>query len=47
MSEVRINLNTLAAKQQSIVGIPKGSPVQMRELVNLLADGKVSETSVI
>lgn len=41
MSEVSINLNVLAAKQQSIVGIPKGSMKQLMELVDLVADKKV------
>jgi len=44
MSEVSINLNTLAAKQQSIVGIPKGTVEQLRELVEAVADKKVSFT---
>lgn len=42
MTEVSINLNTLAAKQQSIVGIPKGTVEQLRELVEAVADKKVS-----
>ena len=42
MTEVSINLNTLAAKQQSIVGIPKGTPEQLRELVEAVADNKVT-----
>lgn len=42
MTEVSINLNTLAAKQQSIVGIPKGTVEQLRELVEAVADNKVS-----
>ena len=42
MTEVSINLNTLAAKQQSIVGIPKGTPEQLRELVETVADNKVT-----
>lgn len=41
MSEVSINLNTLAAKQQSIVGIPRGTPEQLRELVEAVADERV------
>lgn len=41
MSEVSINLNVLAAKQQSIVGIPKGSMKQLMELVDLVAEKKV------
>ncbi|XP_061177938.1 alcohol dehydrogenase-like isoform X1 [Saccostrea echinata] len=41
MSEVSINLNVLAAKQQSIVGIPKGSLKELLELVDLVADQKV------
>lgn len=43
MSEVSINLNTLAAKQQSIVGIPRGTVDQVQELVNAVADQKVNE----
>lgn len=42
MSEVSINLNVLAAKQQSIVGIPKGTLKQLMELVDLVAEEKVS-----
>lgn len=42
MSEVSINLNVLAAKQQSIVGIPKGTLKQLMELVDLVAEKKVS-----
>ena len=42
MSEVSINLNTLAAKQQSIVGIPRGTPEQLRELVEAVADERVN-----
>ena len=41
MSEVSISLNALAAKQQSIVGIPKGSINQLRELVGLVSEQKV------
>lgn len=41
MSEVSINLNVLAAKQQSIVGIPKGTLKQLMELVDLVAEEKV------
>ncbi|KAL3843287.1 hypothetical protein ACJMK2_021229 [Sinanodonta woodiana] len=41
MSDVSINLNALAAKQQSIVGIPKGTLFQLRQLVDALADGKL------
>lgn len=41
MSEVSINLNVLAAKQQSIVGIPKGTMKQLMELVDLVAEKKV------
>lgn len=42
MSEVCINLNALAAKQQSIVGVPKGTLKQLLELVDLVAEQKVS-----
>lgn len=42
MSEVSINLNTLAAKQQSIVGIPRGTTEQLRELVEAVADERVN-----
>ncbi|XP_069132836.1 quinone oxidoreductase-like isoform X2 [Argopecten irradians] len=42
MSEVSINLNTLAAKQQSIVGIPKGSLAQLQELVTAVSEGFVT-----
>lgn len=41
MTEVSINLNTLAAKQQSIVGIPRGTVDQVRELVEGVADKKL------
>lgn len=41
LSDVSINLNALAAKQQSIVGIPKGSIQQLQELVDALVDKKV------
>lgn len=41
MAEVSINLNTLAAKQQSIIGIPKGTIEQLGELVQSVADKKV------
>lgn len=41
MSEVCINLNALAAKQQSIVGVPKGTLKQLLELVDLVAEQKV------
>ena len=42
MSEVSINLNTLAAKQQSIVGIPHGTAEQLRELIEAVADKRVN-----
>ncbi|XP_021368351.1 cinnamyl alcohol dehydrogenase 8-like isoform X2 [Mizuhopecten yessoensis] len=42
MSEVSINLNSLAAKQQSIVGIPKGSFAQLRDLVTAVSEGAVT-----
>lgn len=42
MTEVSISLNALAAKQQSIVGIPKGNLNQLQELVNFVTEGKVS-----
>ncbi|XP_060062423.1 uncharacterized protein LOC132542987 isoform X1 [Ylistrum balloti] len=42
MSEVSINLNTLSAKQQSIVGIPKGSLAQLQDLVTAVSEGSVS-----
>ena len=41
MTEVSINLNTLAAKQQSIVGIPKGDCEQLRGLMEAVAERKV------
>lgn len=41
MTEVSISLNALAAKQQSIVGIPKGNLNQLQELVNFVTEGKV------
>lgn len=43
MSEVSINLNSLSAKQQSIVGVPKGTVEQLRELVDAVAEEKVSK----
>ncbi|XP_025086851.1 uncharacterized protein LOC112559715 isoform X1 [Pomacea canaliculata] len=42
MTEVSISLNALAAKQQSIVGIPKGNLNQLQELVNFVTEGKLS-----
>lgn len=42
MGDVNISLNTLAAKQQSIVGIPKGNMNQLRDLVGFVAAGKLS-----
>jgi len=45
MTEVPINLNALAAKQQSIVGIPRGTCAQLQELVDLVADKKVQTPS--
>ena len=47
MAEVSINLNTLAAKQQSIVGIPRGTVEQLRFLVDTLADKKVSILTIL
>jgi len=41
-TEVSISLNALAAKQQSIVGIPKGNMNQLRDLVNFVAEGKLT-----
>ncbi|KAL8611682.1 hypothetical protein ACOMHN_054663 [Nucella lapillus] len=40
-TEVSISLSALAAKQQSIVGIPQGSFNQLQELVSFLAEGKL------
>ncbi|XP_059158427.1 quinone oxidoreductase-like [Physella acuta] len=40
-SETSISLNTLAAKQQSIVGIPSGNLNQLMELLNAVADDKL------
>ncbi|XP_045174241.1 uncharacterized protein LOC123535595 [Mercenaria mercenaria] len=45
MAEVSINLNTLAAKQQSIVGIPRGTVEQLRFLVETVADKKIEPPS--
>lgn len=42
LSDVSINLNALAAKQQSIVGIPQGTISELQELVNGVSEGKVS-----
>jgi len=42
MTEVSISLNALAAKQQSIVGIPKGNMNQLRDLVNFVAEGQLT-----
>lgn len=47
MTEVSISLNTLAAKQQSIVGIPKGNLNQLQELVDAVSQGNVSLTLVL
>lgn len=41
-SDTNISLNALAAKQQSIVGIPQGNINQLIELLNAVADNKVS-----
>lgn len=41
LSEVSINLNVLAAKQQSIAGIPTGTPEQLEQIVDMVADRKV------
>ncbi|XP_046339557.1 alcohol dehydrogenase-like isoform X2 [Haliotis cracherodii] len=41
MTEVSISLNTLAAKQQSIVGIPKGNLNQLQELVDAVSQGNL------
>ncbi|XP_005096046.1 quinone oxidoreductase isoform X2 [Aplysia californica] len=40
-SETSISLNALAAKQQSIVGIPKGNLNQLMDLLNAVADKTV------
>jgi len=40
--QVSISLNALAAKQQSIVGIPRGNLNQLSDLVSFLAQGKLS-----
>ncbi|KAL5007450.1 hypothetical protein ScPMuIL_016256 [Solemya velum] len=42
LSDVSINLNALAAKQQSIVGIPKGTISQLQELVTGVSEGKIN-----
>ncbi|KAL8584800.1 hypothetical protein ACOMHN_037505 [Nucella lapillus] len=41
MTDVNISLNALAAKQQSIVGIPKGNMNQLRDLIGFVAAGKL------
>lgn len=41
LSEVSINLNVLAAKQQSIAGIPQGTPEQLEQVIDAVASGKV------
>lgn len=41
MKEVSISLNTLAAKQQSIVGIPKGNMNQLQDIVSMVATGQL------
>ncbi|BFZ15706.1 hypothetical protein BsWGS_18745 [Bradybaena similaris] len=40
-SDTNISLNALAAKQQSIVGIPQGNINQLIELLNAVADNKL------
>lgn len=40
--EVTFNLNTLAQRNQSVLGVSKGSKEQLQELVNFCAEGKVS-----
>ncbi len=47
LSEVSISLNTLAAKQQSIVGIPSGNLNQLQDLVEAVSQGKVSRILLI
>lgn len=42
LSEVSINLNVLAAKQQSIAGIPQGTPAQLEQIIDMVADKKVN-----
>ena len=39
--EVTFNLNTLATRNQSVLGVSKGSRTQLQELVDLFAEGKV------
>ncbi|XP_076450674.1 alcohol dehydrogenase-like [Babylonia areolata] len=41
-TEVSISLSALSAKQQSIVGIPKGTLNQLQELVTFMSEGKLS-----
>ncbi|XP_076116415.1 quinone oxidoreductase-like protein 2 isoform X1 [Mytilus galloprovincialis] len=41
LSEVSINLNVLAAKQQSIAGIPQGTFEQLQQIIDMVADNKV------
>ena len=40
--QVNICLNTLATKNQSILGVSKGTQKQLQELVDIFAAGKVS-----
>jgi D-arabinose 1-dehydrogenase-like Zn-dependent alcohol dehydrogenase len=42
LSEVSINLNVLAAKQQSIAGIPQGTLSQLEQIIVMVADKKVN-----
>ena len=45
-SETYFPLNTLAVKQQSLSGIPCGNLNQLMELLNAVADNKVSSTNL-
>ncbi|ELU15410.1 hypothetical protein CAPTEDRAFT_224563 [Capitella teleta] len=40
--EVTFNLNTLAQRNQSVLGVSKGSKEQLQELVNFCAEGKLT-----
>ena len=44
--ETSISLSTLAAKQQSIVGVPRGNMNQLIDLLNAVADKEVNRLSL-
>lgn len=47
LAEVSISLAALAAKQQSIVGIPKGNMNQLRDLVNYISENQLQPPNYV